>query len=96
MVIYNNMGESLTYQNRKKLQKTTHTFHITLKTKYSCLMICACNKTIFEKKWKTQDEAASWENAEGCDCQERLIENYNVLVFKYCIKFISSFGHYAL
>ena len=34
--------------------------------------------------------ATSWENAEGCDCQERLIENYNVLVFKYCIGFISA------
>ena len=47
-------------------------------------------KLFLRRNGKPRMVATSWENAEGCDCQERLIENYNVLVLKYCIGFMSA------
>jgi len=47
-------------------------------------------KLFLRRNGKPRMVATSWENAEGCDCQERLIENYSVLVLKYRIVFMSA------
>lgn len=60
------------------MQKNTHTFYIIYKAKYSCLKIYAYVIKLFLRRNGKQYRIVltSWENAEGCDCQERLIQNY--------------------
>ena len=60
------------------MQKNTHAFYIIFKAKYSCLKIYAHVVKLFLRRNGKQPTmmVTTWENAEGCDYQKKLIQNY--------------------